>query len=97
MSCFDVMEGWGGSKKATFASKNKTEGFCWGQKPSISRFDAMGGGVGLKSPPSRRKRDGGLLLGTEALHVAFRHDGGVGWVEKPTVVLKHDREGFYWA
>ena len=124
VSRFDAMEGWGGSKKPTFASKDETEGFCWGQKPSMSRFDAMEGWGGSKRPPSRRKtrrgasagdrsppfrvstrwrggvgredhlrverRDGGLLLGTEALHFAFRRDGGVGWVEKPTVASKHD-------
>ena len=43
------------------------------------------------------RRDGGLLLGTEALHFVFRRDGGVGWVKKPTIASKQDREGFYWA
>jgi len=53
--------------------------------------------VGREDHLRVERRDGGLLLETEALHFAFRRDGGVGWVEKPTVASKHDREGFYWA
>jgi len=36
------------------------------------------GGVGLKDHRRIKRRDGGLLLGTEALHFTFRRDGGVG-------------------
>jgi len=53
--------------------------------------------VGQKGHLRVEKRDGGLLLGTEALPLVFQHDWGVGWVEKPTFASKNETEGFCWG
>jgi len=64
----------------TFASKDETEGFCWTQKPSISRFDTMEGWGGSKRPPSRRKTRWRASAGDRSppFRVSTRWRGGVG-------------------
>jgi len=46
-------------EKPAVASKHRTEGFCWAQRPSLSCFDMMRGRHGQKRPTvaSKHKRE----------------------------------------
>jgi len=46
------------------------EGWWSGLGTSVSRFDAREGGKGQKQPPRVETQDGGLVVGTEDLHLA---------------------------
>jgi len=39
-------------------------------------------------------QNGGLLCPNRSPPCHVQHNGGAGWVEKPSVMLKHEREGF---
>jgi len=71
-----------------------TEGRGRSESPPSRRKTQQRGGGGLNAHLRVERRDGGLLLDTEALHFAFRRDGGVGWVYKTTVASKDEMEGF---
>jgi len=85
--------GVGWVEKPTFASKNETEGFCWGQKPSISRFDAMEGWGGSKSQLLRRNTTGRASTGHRSppSRVSTRWRGG-GGQNCPIVASKREME-----
>jgi len=66
MDAFLVLawRGWVGVDKPTSASKHRTEGFCWSQKPSISCFDTTVGQGWSKTPHRRVETQGGGVVGT---------------------------------